>query len=359
MGDFPINLVSAPARFRVGRFRASFAGIVTLAACLTLAGPHAPERPEPAASAIAGFAGVPSPPEVTSWAPAPITRHGLRTLATTDGTTFALHTVGGERTFLPGINLGSTTPGFQPGEFSITAEQYRRWLAAIGRLGIRVVRIYTIHPPAFYRELARYDRGHPDSPLYLFQGVSPDGAYGRKGVNGTFRGELRDASAAVMGDLRREPTAGRASGVWDTDVTPWLAGWIIGLELSPGQEVTAATAVTGEYFRSAEEATPTERWLAARMDDLTGASLVVRIPWALLGFADPSAHRVLVPEPADDGLSRPGTRYTAGLSLSLSATATTQRLGAVTWPSWNRADYTERLKPGVLEFRDAALETVD
>ena len=30
---------------------------------------------------------------------------------------------------------------------SISAAQYRAWFAAMGQLGIRVVRIYTIHPP--------------------------------------------------------------------------------------------------------------------------------------------------------------------------------------------------------------------
>ena len=44
----------------------------------------------------------------------------------------------------------------------------------MGHLGVRVVRIYTIHPPAFYAELRRLQPGAPRGrPLYLVQGVYP------------------------------------------------------------------------------------------------------------------------------------------------------------------------------------------
>jgi hypothetical protein len=218
-----------------------------------------------------------------------------------------LHTADGDVTFLPGINLGSTTPGHQPGELSISAEQYRSWFAAMSRLGIRIIRIYTIHPPVFYRELAAYNRTFPDHPLYLMQGVyPPDESYVRKGnlydpaVTGAFQGELRDASAAVAGRLTRPPTPGRAAGTWDTDVTAWLAGWIVGLELDPyatrasDDRNGAAPAVRGRYFSSASDASPTERWLAARMDELATAE-AAREAGAPIAFVnwpttDPLAH---------------------------------------------------------------------
>jgi hypothetical protein len=52
--------------------------------------------------------------------------------------------------FWPGVNLGSTIPGHQPGEVAATREDYARWLAGMGDLGVRVARIYTILRPAFY-----------------------------------------------------------------------------------------------------------------------------------------------------------------------------------------------------------------
>jgi hypothetical protein len=101
-----------------------------------------------------------------SWAPSPRHTGGLTVLARAGNGRYALHTEHGDVTFLPGVNLGATTPGHQPGELPITAADYRRWFAEMGRLGIRAVRIYTIHPPLFYTELRAYNRAHPDAPLY-------------------------------------------------------------------------------------------------------------------------------------------------------------------------------------------------
>jgi hypothetical protein len=307
VGDFPGHLVQAPDRHRYGPVKATVIGLVTLGMCLTLAG-ATPAPPVPAAEiGVAGLAGIPAPPDGTSWAPAQRRVGGLDVLATAADGRLALHTAGGDMTFLPGVNLGSTTPGHQPGELSITSELYRRWFAAMGHLGIRVLRIYTIHPPAFYQELAAHNRAHPDRPLYLMQGVYlPDESYVTKGdlydpaVTTAFTAELRDAVAAVVGTLRRDPVRGRASGTWDTDVTPWLAGWIIGVEWDPSatnrsdRRNARARAFRGTYFRSAAGATPTERWLAARMDELATAMAARRLsqPIAFVNWptTDPLRH---------------------------------------------------------------------
>lgn len=121
MGDFPSHLVRAPDRPRFGRAKATAIGVVTLAMCLTLAG--ATPRPvvrSPAFS-IAGMETIPSPPTGSSWAPLPEIQRGLRTVASAGKGRFALHTADGDMTFLPGVNLGGTTPGHQPGELSISA----------------------------------------------------------------------------------------------------------------------------------------------------------------------------------------------------------------------------------------------
>jgi hypothetical protein len=274
-------LIQAPDQPRFGRTKAAAIGLVTLAMCLTLAG--AAPRPVVGspAFAIAGMSAIGSPPSESSWAPEPWITRGLRTVATAGRDTFTLHTAGGDRTFLPGVNLGSTTPGHQPGELSITAARYRSWLAAMGWLGIRVVRLYTIHPPTFYQELARYNAANPDRPLYLMQGVYfPDESYREKqnvydrSVTVAFQHELRDASDAVAGSLTHRPQRGRASGTWDTDVTPWLAGWIIGAEFEPTAAAASdrrnadRPATHDRYFGNSGGANPTERWLAARINEL-------------------------------------------------------------------------------------------
>jgi hypothetical protein len=243
-----------------------------------------------------------------SWAPAPRKVRGLTVLASAGDGRYALHTKHGDVGFLAGVNLGATTPGHQPGELAIGRSDYRRWFAEMGRLGISTVRVYTIHPPSFYEELARYDREHSDAPLYLLQGVYlPDESYPSKrrglydpGVQSAFRAELGDAVAAVHGDLVRSPQRGRASGRWRADVSRWLAAWIVGVEWDPfGVERTdrnahGAPGVHGRWFRSTRGATPTERWLAANMDHLAAleAARGVSTPIAFANWptTDPIRH---------------------------------------------------------------------
>ena len=219
-----------------------------------------------------------------SWAPAPVEVEGARSVATTSGTTFALHTKHGDVTFVPGINLGTTTPGHYPGEVAIEATDYRRWFAQMGAMGIRAVRIYTIHRPVFYTELLAYNTAHPDAPLYLVQGIyPPDESYTSNrnvfdpGPTAAFDAETRDAVAAVTGRLTRPAGPGRASGTWAVDVSPYVMGWLAGAEMDPAavRDSDARNggqpAFTGRYFVSAAGASPTERWLAARLDVLAGA----------------------------------------------------------------------------------------
>jgi hypothetical protein len=81
-----------------------------------------------------------------------------------------------------------------------------------------------------------------------------------------------------------------------------------------------------------------------------GDELAIRVPWALLGFADPSSHRVGVPRPP-----RLATQVSPGVRVSLTASGTDQVLGLATWPDWNHPTTAERLKDGAERFRDAAL----
>ncbi len=299
-----------PARLeqpRHGRGRALLAALLTAAVCLGLAGAAPADPGAKPDTSIAGVRDLPAPPSGSSWAPRPVSAEGLRTVATSGDGAFRLRTEGGERTFLPGVNLGSTTPGHQPGELSVTAGDYRDWFAAMSWLGVRMVRIYTIHPPAFYAELAAFNEAHPDRPLYFAQGVYlPDESYVHKGdlydrdVTTGFTAELRDASAAVSGDLIRPVTPGRASGSWDTDVSAWLAAWIVGVEWDPAATHASDARnrrrpqYAGSYFGATPDATPTERWLAARMDELAAAEAARgrSAPVAFVNWpsTDPLAH---------------------------------------------------------------------
>lgn len=228
-----------------------------------------------------------------TWAPAPTTINGLRVLASVSGegeqSRTALHTAHGDVTFWNGVNLGAAPPGHNPGEVAIDRERYRRWIEQMGDMRVHFLRIYTIHRPEFYQELRDYNLRHPDHPIYLIHGVYlPDESYLETGdlwaqeATSAFRQELLDASAAVSGELVRPQTRGRAHGVFNADVSDWLAGWIIGVEWDPYATQTSdeknagQQPFTGAYFANPADATnltPTEIWLAQRMDELATAEV--------------------------------------------------------------------------------------
>ena len=83
---------------------------------------------------------------------------------------------------------------------------------------------------------------------------------------------------------------------------------------------------------------------------LDGADVVVRVPWALAGFADPSSKRVLVPKGHE-----PTTVEATGVGLVISRDGVDRDAGTLTWNNWQRVGYSERLKPGAIAVRDAMM----
>lgn len=274
-----------------------------------------------------------------SWAPAPVERAGLRTVAEQDGERLLLHTEHGDVDFWAGINLGSTTPGHSPGELAVSRADYRRWFDLMRRAGVRVVRVYTIHPPQMYEELRRHNEEHPRSPLFLVQGVYlPDESYLESGdlfatqPTAEMTRELTDASAAVHGELTRSGLRGRANGTWTADVSAWTAGWLVGVEWDPlataasDARNAAAPAHAGAFFASAPGATPTERWLAARMDELATAE-------AARGHCAPIA---FVNWPTTDPLPQPSEPLPQEDLVAVDANAVA---ASPAWPAGTFASY--------------------
>jgi hypothetical protein len=156
-------------------------------------------------------------------------------------TAFQLNVRKGSVSFLPGINLGATTPGGQPGELTIESDDYRRWFAQMGDLGIRAVRIYTIHPPAFYTELERYNSAHPDDTLYLIHVLAGRDLYRHQGPvgRGADRSLLRRAHRCLRRRARRPASRRRPR--------------------PPVRRNVDAPQHNGDFFRSAPGSSPTER----------------------------------------------------------------------------------------------------
>lgn len=223
--------------------------------------------------------------EAGSRAPAPriVGDARLMAVAETNATGFQLHTAGGDVTFLTGVNVGSALPGLAPVELGIEAETWRRWFPMMAATGIHALRIYTLQPPHFYSELVAYNEANPDHPLYLVHGVwVPEEALGthhdtfHPAVVGQADADIDQSVAALHGDITLPPRRGFASGTYTADVSPWVVSWAFGIEMDPEMVVVsdatnAGRTYQGHYITAHSDATPTEVWLAERLDRLATA----------------------------------------------------------------------------------------
>lgn len=183
-----------------------------------------------------------------------------------------------EPLLIKGVNLGISKPGAFPGEASITKEEYFRWLQYIGAMGANAVRVYTIHPPAFYEALYEYNQT-AKQPLYLFHGVWIDEAMMLRikdvwspAVDGAFRAEIRRTIDIIHGNANIPKRPGHAGGMYRYDLSPYVLGWIFGVEWDP--DVVAATnekhPKQGDYrgkYVYTKGASPFEAWLARMIDE--------------------------------------------------------------------------------------------
>jgi len=296
-----------------------------------------PRRPRPARTTIAARTGV-RVLEVPSVA------HGWQPL------------------WLKAINVGAALPGKHPAEFPPDDGTYERWIELAARMNANALRVYTIHPPHFYRALARWNAAHPANPLWLIQGVWTEPPPGKKeeryddpAWNATFSAEMRRVVDVVHGNAVVRRRAGHASGIYGADVARWTIAYIIGREWEPYSVVEFAarhpkqTAFTGTYL-TITGGNAVDVWLAAVADRMIGYEMDTYNDQRPLAYTnwptlDPLTHptestlaeedsirrvrRETVPEAPkeydndaiglDAALVRPTTAYPAGVFASFHA----------------------------------------
>ena len=236
-----------------------------LLACFLLAG-FAPAYASAASDDGANSASASTTAELDSRMPAVISGRSF-CLNRADGTT--------ESVFLNGVNLGTAAAGSFPGEFAISKETYMRWFGYIAEMNVQVIRVYVNQMPAFYEALAEYN-ATAKTPLYLFHGVYANedmieeygSAYGGSGAfRELFLSDIRNAVDMIHGRAEVEKKPGNAGGSYTADVSPWVIGWILGIEwsadfvLGTNEAEPEKLSFEGSYVRT-ENASPFEVFLA-------------------------------------------------------------------------------------------------
>lgn len=201
-------------------------------------------------------------------------RVGRRILEIPDGR-------GGWRPFwVKAVNLGAALPGKHPSEFPPDDGTYEAWIRALAELGANSVRVYTIHPPHFYRALRDWNLAHADSAIWLIHGVwteLPPGEseedYDDPQWHAAFVAEMERVVDLLHGHAAIVPRPGHASGMYLADVSPWTLGYIIGREWEPySVQAFAAkhprrTRFLGRYVR-VEGGNAVDVWLATVADSM-------------------------------------------------------------------------------------------
>ena len=205
---------------------------------------------------------------------------GLRFVSKTSDKDFSIYKDSEwENEFLEGVNIGAAKPGYFPGELGITEEDYLRWFGCISDMNAEVIRVYTTLDPAFYDALYEFNRT-AEQPLYLMQGVwineediaSLQDAYAEDGkIKQDFIADAKNLVDIFHGNAVLSEKAGFASGTYTKDISPYVIGWIMGIEWDPAFVETTnlnnpeKMSYAGEFLYT-EGASPFEVFLSEAGD---------------------------------------------------------------------------------------------
>jgi tetratricopeptide (TPR) repeat protein len=157
--------------------------------------------------------------------------------ARTNGDRFEVRSSTGWTPFyIKGVNLGAALPGKHPSEFPDSAT-YAHWIRRMAEMHANAVRVYTIHPPAFYQALHDWNARNPSQPLWLIHGVwaepPPRRDFGAQAYESDFFAEMRRVVDLLHGRADIQPRPGHAAGYYTADVSAWTLAYIIGREWEP------------------------------------------------------------------------------------------------------------------------------
>lgn len=193
----------------------------------------------------------------------------------TEGKSFYVYKNGGwQEELMTGVNIGASEPALFPGDLTISYDTYLRWFEYISEMNCNCVRVYTTMRPQFYLALRDFNE-KAEKPVYLYQGiwVNEDDierlgdvyAENEKILSG-FKTDAISLVDVIHGNALIPESAGKASGTYRTDVSRWLAGWIIGIEWDPNlvlntnEQHPDMSDYDGKYLYT-QSATPFEAFL--------------------------------------------------------------------------------------------------
>ena len=209
----------------------------------------------------------------------------VTTFMKTDEDTIYMERDGEHEPFeIRGVNLGVGIPGEWATDYAIDQETYLRWFAYIQELGANTIRVYTLLQDDFYNAFYEYNTAREaagEEPLWLIHGVWVNDYVQfshRDAYDDDFLQTLLEDSRTLVDVLHGKKSLslgrGLGSGSYRKDVSPWVIGYILGVEW---EDVTVAytnekypgrNSYQGTYMVTTEDATPFEAMLAQVGDSI-------------------------------------------------------------------------------------------
>jgi len=311
---------------------AMLGGLIGSLACAPGNKPDSGAAGSPPVSAASSTAKL-TPPPTPAYA-GPVSR--------VEGKQFLVRSASGsfEPFFIKGVNIGAAKPGFWPGEFGISRDDYARWFQLIGAMHANTIRVYVPQMPAFYDALLAYNRS-AEQPLYLLQGIYMNeelivkylDAYCNNGeLIDIFRRDLKNSVDIIHGSAVVEKLPGNAGGTYTSDVSSYVIGYLPGIEFSAdfilgtNEKNPEKTSFAGTYVYT-ESASPFEVFLAESQEYLIAYEqehYSVQRPVAITNWvtADPLTHPNEPYQDTEDAVSidvehiKATKAYTAGFFAS-------------------------------------------
>jgi hypothetical protein len=199
----------------------------------------------------------------------------LQLVARTRGRRFEIAGPQGWQPFyIQGVNLGVALPGRYASEFPTDSAKYAGWLDTLAAMHANTLRVYTILPPSFYRALRAWNLSHPNRVLWVVHGVwaelPPRHDFNDPVWRREFQTEMRRVVDLIHGSATIPLRPGHAGGHYDTDVSRWVLGYIIGREWEPFavrafDAKNPGGAYRGRYLR-VRQGPAMDLWLAQQCD---------------------------------------------------------------------------------------------
>jgi hypothetical protein len=211
----------------------------------------------------------------------------VTTIAKVDGKTIFLDRGNGFEPFtIRGVNMGAGEPGKWSTDYAIDYDSYYRWFGLMQEMGANTLRIYSVQEDTFYNAFFDYNSEREAAgkePLWLLHGVWVND-YTQFSHLDMYTDEFLEtliSDSKTMVDVihgRRDINIGRlassGSGTYRKDISPWVIGYILGVEWEPETVVYTdqirenEPLYQGEYMYASENATPFESALARVGDEV-------------------------------------------------------------------------------------------